>query len=169
MTLNTTANPPPNVRRPEEQKLVTRDKEMIPTVLLRAMFILCLCVLLIVIYARVTDRPLSAMPPSEAEVPVVTERMIRIFAEMDGSARVLDIDGSLIAEYASDEGGFVAGIYRVLERRRGAVGLTADEPIRLVRFADGRISLRDPVTDFRAELVGFGADNEAAFARLLEE
>lgn len=166
MTLETAT---PLRSRPEEQKLVTRDKEMIPTVLLRAMFILCLSVLLIVVYATVTDRPLSAMPPTEAEVPIVHERMIRIFAEMDGSARVLDVDGNLIAEYASDEGGFVAGIYRVLERRRGAVGRTADEPIRLVRFADGRVSLRDPVTDFRAELVGFGADNEAAFARLLEE
>jgi putative photosynthetic complex assembly protein len=152
-----------------EKKLVERDKEMVPTILVRAMFVLCVCVLIIVSYARLTDRPLEAMPPSEAEVPAVQERMIRIFGEMDGSARVLGADGTVIAELGPEEGGFVAGIYRVLERERGAVGLDASEPIRLVRFSDGRIGLRDDLTDFRAELFGFGADNEAVFARLLEE
>ena len=154
---------------PSEQKLVERDREMIPTILIRAMFVLCICVLLIVSYARLTDRPLEAMPPSLEEAPVVQEREIRIFGEMDGSARVLGTDGTVIATLSPEEGGFVAGIYRVLERERGAVGLHASEPIRLVRFSDGRIGLRDDHTDFRAELVGFGADNEAVFARLLEE
>jgi putative photosynthetic complex assembly protein len=154
---------------PAEKKLVKRDKEMVPTILVRAMFVLCLCVLIIVSYARITDRPLSATPPSLEEAPVVQERMIRIFGEMDGSARVLDMNGNLVADFSPDEGGFVAGIYRVLERERGAVGLDASEPIRLVRFSDGRIGLRDDHTDFRAELFGFGADNEAVFARLLEE
>ena len=88
---------------------------------------------------------------------------------MDGSARVLDLNGSLIADLGPEEGGFVAGIYRVLERERGAVGRHASEPIRLVRFSDGRIGLRDELTDFRAELFGFGADNERVFARMLEE
>lgn len=152
-----------------EQKLVERDKEMVPTILVRAMFVLCVSVLIIVAYARLTDRPLEAMPPSEAEAPAVQERMIRIFGQMDGSARVLDADGNQIANLGPTEGGFVAGIYRVLERERGAVGLHASEPIRLVRFSDGRIGLRDDLTDFRAELVGFGADNERVFARLLEE
>jgi putative photosynthetic complex assembly protein len=152
-----------------EQKLVERDREMVPVILVRAMFALCVCVLIIVSYARLTDRPLEAMPPSEQEVPAVQDRMIRIFGQMDGSARVLDLDGNLIADLGPTEGGFVAGIYRVLERERGAVGLQASEPIRLVRFSDGRIGLRDDLTDFRAELVGFGADNEAVFARLLEE
>jgi putative photosynthetic complex assembly protein len=142
---------------------------MVPTILVRAMFVLCLCVLIIVSYARITDRPLSATPPTLEEAPVVQERMIRIFGEMDGSARVLDMNGNLVADFAPDQGGFVAGIYRVLERERGAVGLDASEPIRLVRFSDGRIGLRDDHTDFRAELFGFGADNEAVFARLLEE
>lgn len=154
---------------PAERKLVERDKEMIPTVLIQAMFVLCVCVLIIVGYARLTDRPLSAMPPTLEEAPIVTERLIRIYGQLDGSARVLDIDGNLIADYANDEGGFIAGIYRVLERERGAVGADASDPIRLVRFADGRLGLRDEITDFRAELFGFGPDNEAAFSRLLEE
>jgi putative photosynthetic complex assembly protein len=152
-----------------EQKLVERDKEMVPTILVRAMFILCISVMIIVAYARLTDRPLAAMPPSLEVAPVVAEREIRIFGQMDGSARVLDTDGNLISDFSPEEGGFVAGIYRVLERERGAVGLSASEPIRLVRFSDGRLGLRDDYTDFRTELFGFGADNEAVFARIMEE
>jgi len=155
--------------RASEHKLVERDKEMIPTVLLRAMLVLCISVLVIASYARLTDRPLAAAPPSEAEVPVAEERLIRIFGQMDGSARVMDVDGNVIVTLGPDQGGFVAGIHRVLERERGALGLSADDPIRLVRFSDGRLGLRDPLTDFRAELVGFGADNTRVFARLLEE
>lgn len=153
----------------EEQKLVTRDKEMIPTLLVRAMFILCVCVMIIVAYARLTDRPLEAMPPSVAEVPIAQERLIRIFGSMDGSARVLDLDGNVIATLDEAEGGFIAGVYRVLERNRAPLGMNGSDPIRLVRFSDGRLGLRDDFTDFRAELMGFGADNERAFARLLEE
>ena len=70
-------------------------------------------------YARLTDRPLEAMPPSEAEVPVVTERMIRIFGQMDGSARVLDANGMVIADLGPTEGGFVAGIYRCWNAKGG--------------------------------------------------
>jgi hypothetical protein len=93
------------------------------------------------------------MPPSVEEVPIVQERLIQIYGSMDGSARVFDVDGTVRSpRFASEEGGFVAGISRVLERERGAVGLSASEPIRLVRFSDGRIGLRDDYTDFRAEL-----------------
>ncbi|MBF9029287.1 pullulanase [Rhodobacterales bacterium HKCCE3408] len=148
------------------ERLRVRDREMIPRTLLRAMFILCVSVLVIVGYARLTDRPLSAMPPGQ---DIVAERMIRIFGEMDGSARVMDPDGTMIATFGPEEGGFVAGIYRVLDRERGAVGLSASDPIRLVRFSDGRVGLRDDLTDFRAELYGFGADNLRIFAQLLEE
>lgn len=151
------------------QKLVTRDKEMIPTVLIRAMFILCMAVLVIVAYARLTDRPLSAAPPSEDVVPPVAERLIRISGDIDGSAMVWDANGEVIADFATGEGGFVSTVHRVLERRRLASGLGDDAPIRLVRYEDGRVSLRDPLTDFRVELIGFGSDNAAVFARFLED
>jgi hypothetical protein len=36
-------------------------------------------------------------------------------------------------------------------------------------MADGRLALRDDLTDFRTELYGFGADNERVFARIMEE
>jgi putative photosynthetic complex assembly protein len=41
-------------------------------------------------------------------------------------------------------------------------------PVRIVRFADGRLGLRDPATGWRVELISFGSTNRDAFEALLE-
>jgi putative photosynthetic complex assembly protein len=153
-----------------EQKLVERDREMIPVLLLRALLVLVICALMIVAYARITDRPLEAMPTLEgADVGIAKERAIFISGELSGAARVLDGNGTVIADLDETEGGFVAGMYRVLKRTRTQAGLSPDLPVRLVRFENGQLSLRDDYTGWRAELTGFGAQNHATFAKLLEE
>jgi len=154
-----------------EQKLVERDKEMIPVLLLRALLVLVICALIIVAYARLTDRPLEAMPMMEgSDVGVIKERVLFISADgMSGAARVLDANGSLIADLDETQGGFVAGVYRVLKRTRTQAGLSPDLPVRLVLFENGQLSLRDDHTAWRAELIGFGATNAATFAAMLEE
>ncbi|MBN2906164.1 MAG: pullulanase [Rhodobacteraceae bacterium] len=141
--------------------------DKIPPVLLRAMLVLVVSVLLIVTYARVTDRPLSALPDQDA--PIAVERDIVLNGSMSGAATVYDTEGNVIAEFGPDEGGFIAGVWRVLQRERNKTGAQLDAPIRLIRYESGRLSLRDELTGWRAELIGFGADNEAVFARLLDE
>ena len=143
-----------------------RDKEMIPRVLLRAMFALVLACLLIVTYARVTDRPLSAAPPSD--MPIIAERAIFLHGDMSGAARVLDMDGTVIADLDPTKGGFISGVRRVISRERTLRRLPVDAPVRLVAWEDGRLSILDDTTGWRAELTGFGADNLAAFRRLLD-
>jgi putative photosynthetic complex assembly protein len=151
-----------------EQKLVERDKEMIPAVLLRAMFVLVLCAIAITAFASYTDRPLEAMPALEGEVAIAKERTVFLYGEMSGAARVLDANGSVIANLDETKGGFVAGMYRVLKRTRMQAGLDLDLPVRLILFENGQLSLRDDHTGWRAELIGFGPDNAATFARMLE-
>ena len=146
------------------EQLAERDREMIPTMLVRAMGVLVLICLAIVSYASFTDRPLEALPP---DLEVVKERVLVIEAEMTGAVRVTSPDGTLIAELAPEQGGFIAGVGRVLERERGKQGLEGSLPIRLIQYEDGRLALRDDHTDWRAELRGFGQTNEAAFYNLL--
>lgn len=150
----------------ELQAMARRDREMIPRVLLRAMAALVLSCLALVTYARLTDRPLEALPP---DGPVAAERIIHIDAGTDGAARVLARDGTLIADLGPTEGGFVGGVWRAVLHERGKIGADPSAPVRLVRFEAGGLALKDDVTGWRAELIGFGADNAAAFARLLEE
>lgn len=144
---------------------IRRDRERIPTLLVRAMFGLVFVVLLLVTYARVTERPLEAKP---VDGPIAQERVIHIFGTMAGAAKVLDANGTLIADLDPTRGGFIAGIWRSLNHERSKVGIDPSGPVRLVQFEDGRLALFDDLTGFRIELIGFGADNTAAFARLFE-
>ena len=93
---------------------------------------------------------------------------IFLSGDASGAARVLDAHGTVLADFASDKGGFVAGIERVIARERGKVGADAAAPVLLRLRAGNRLSLYDPTTNWSAELMGFGADNLRTFARLLE-
>lgn len=138
----------------------------IPRYLLRAMFALVLCVLALVTYARLSDVPLSATPPEGA---IVAEReMILSFNDLSGAVQVLNPDGSLMADLGPEEGGFVAGVARVINRERIKNRAAPDGPVVLVRRDTGRIAITDPSTGWSADLMGFGADNARAFARLLD-
>jgi len=153
-----------------EARLRARDREMIPTVLLRAVGVLIASALFIAGYAVLTDRPLEAMPASElGDVAVLKERSIFIDADgVTGAARVLGADGSLLAQLDPEQGGFIAGVHRALAFERERQGVDVSLPVRLVLYEGGQLSLRDDSTGWRAELIGFGADNAAAFANLLE-
>lgn len=152
-------------RRRNHEMLRKRDKEMIPRMLLRAMLALVVCALVIVAYARITDRPLVAAPPEG--VAMVAERPIVLSGSMSGAATVRDLDGRIIAEFDGDQGGFIAGVWRVLQRERMKHRVPVDLPVRLVLFEDNRLSLFDDFTGWRAELIGFGIDNYRIFYDLL--
>lgn len=148
--------------RPVEQ----RDKEKIPRILLRAIAFVVVATTAMVAVARITGAPPAALPP---DVPIAEQRVIHLFGDMSGAARVLDQHGQVIVTFGPGEGGFISGVARSLSRVRDQAGVDPGAPVRLVRFDDGRLALRDDITGWRAELVGFGRDNLAAFARLLEK
>jgi putative photosynthetic complex assembly protein len=115
--------------------------------------------------ATLTDRPLEATPPREA---VVAERIIILSGDMSGAARVMDANGQVIAELTPEQGGFIAGVYRVLVRERAKHGAAIDGPVRLVRTESNRIAIYDDTIGWSADLMGFGLTNTRAFARLLD-
>lgn len=140
------------------------DRELVPRMMVRAMLVLVVSVLALVSYARYTDMPLIATPPDS---PVVLERMVVIQAEMSGAAAILDQNGALVGNLSPEEGGFISGVGRVLERERTKHGVPLDDPVTITGHADGRISVHDPSTGWGADLMGFGQDNAKAFVRLL--
>ena len=146
----------PRMRAPEE--------ELVPKFMQRLLVALVVAVLALVTIARLTDRPVTSTP---ADTPVIAERLILLSGKMDGSARVFDQNGAVLADFGPDEGGFVAGVQRVLDRERAKIGADAMAPVLLQLREGNRLSLTDPATGWSAELMGFGADNFRAFARLL--
>ncbi len=153
----TTAHIRPRIHAPE--------KDLVPVVLVRMMFsLVALCLMMVSINVWV-GRPVVSAPP---ESPVQIERMMYLHGKLDGSARVLDANGSLIKEFSAEKGGFVSGVARVLDRERTKARVALDGPVRVVRAENGRLAIFDPSTGWGADLMGFGADNSAVFASLLK-
>lgn len=153
-------------RRRSHDELRRRDREMIPRLLVRAMFLMVVAALALVGFARLTDRPLVAAPPEGVEV--ITERVVVLAGDMAGRATVTDMDGNLIADLPGDKGGFVAGIWRVLQRERMLRKMPDNLPVRLTLYADNRLVVYDDFTGWRAQLIGFGIDNYRTFYNLLD-
>jgi putative photosynthetic complex assembly protein len=76
-------------------------------------------------------------------------------------------DGSLVTTLPSAEEGFVAMTIKSMTRERRKFNVAETEPYRLTRWQNGRLSLTDPVTGIRIELIAFGSTNITAFAQLL--
>lgn len=141
------------------------EVDLIPRFLGRSLSALVLICLALVTMATLTDRPLESTPPREA---VVAERIIILSGDMSGAARVMDVNGQVIAELSPEQGGFIAGVYRVLVRERTKHGVAIDGPVRLVRTENNRIAIYDDTIGWSADLMGFGLTNTRAFARLLD-
>ena len=150
-----------------QPRIHAKPEEMVPLMLVRVMFGFVACVLVIVSIATWTGRPLEATPPA---TPIIAERAIVLSTtDASGAARVLDPNGTVIADFAADKGGFVAGIERVINRTRLQAGIEANLPVLLQLRTGNRLSLFDPATGWSAELMGFGATNTRTFARLLDQ
>ncbi|MFW2542919.1 photosynthetic complex assembly protein PuhC [Primorskyibacter sp. 2E107] len=142
------------------------DRDLVPRRMVRAMLVLVLTVLAVVTLARLTGQPLVATLPEGA---VVIEREMVLSGDMSGAAQVHAPDGTLIADLTPEQGGFISGVYRVLLHERKKTGVAPDAPVVLLQKDTGRMEIHDPSTGWRADLMGFGADNAKAFARLLAQ
>ena len=78
-------------------------------------------------------------------------------------------DGRAVAPLSDKGDDFLPSLVDKLRQERALKGLHGDASFRLVRFADGRVSLQDPVTGRELNLESFGSVNEANAARLIAE
>ncbi|MCR9220008.1 MAG: photosynthetic complex assembly protein PuhC [Alphaproteobacteria bacterium] len=98
----------------------------------------------------------------------VETRTVRFTDAPDGRVLVEDAEtGALIHEIAVGEENFIRGVLRGLARERMLNDVGRAPAFELVRWSDGRFTLRDTGTDRLIDLGGFGVDNAAAFARLM--
>ena len=152
----------------EQQKLINRDREMIPLVLIRAMFFLALLSVALVAYARLTDRPLVGVADAP---PIVAERSVLLTPDptQRGGFRITDLDGNVLVTSSDARAGFVGVIGQALTRKRRIERVTGVEPLRVVQRDTGRIDIIDDASGLTVELMSYGKDNIAVFANLLKE
>ncbi len=148
-----------------EQQMRHRDKEMVPRILVQGMFALMLASLGIVAYAQWAQVPNRGVL---VEAPVVQSLDIVMTGDRNGIYQVMATDGTLLASSADHKAGFIGVIGRVVDRKRLVYGLSSEQPLQVVRRENGNIAIIDKTTAMSVELIGYGADNVAAFARLLD-
>jgi putative photosynthetic complex assembly protein len=115
--------------------------------------------------ARLTGTTVSDMKRPAAAIQVTELR----FTDMsDGSVGVYPGAGDKPVEIlTAGTAGFVRNVMRSMARERKQSGLGSEQPFRLVRWADGRLTIEDPTTGRHVDLGAFGAANTTAFARLM--
>lgn len=148
-----------------ESQMKLRDKEMVPRVLVQAMFGLMIASLALVSFAVLTERPLTGVPNTQ---PIEAEISVTLDAIDSGKVAVLDASGQTIALSSEDKNGFIGVIHRVMVRERMLNQAPLNAPVRVVRRENGIVAVLDTVTDWSIELVGYGQDNIAAFAKLVD-
>jgi putative photosynthetic complex assembly protein len=149
----------PAIRQPA---LRSSNPEMVPRALLRGMLALALVTLAIVTFAVVTGRPRVAVPATST---MVQEKWIVLEGRSAQSVIVRNTDGSVLLDLP--HGGFITVIQSGIATERRKQGVDPLLPVRIVEYANGRLVAEDPETGWSAELYAFGADNKAAFERLL--
>ncbi len=140
------------------------DPHMIPPVLLRGMLALVLACLAVVTFAVVTDRAPVGVPKPAA---IVAERTIILQGGGAQAVTVLDENGKVLMDLA--HGGFITVIQNANERARLVKEVDKLLPLRIVKYANGRLTVHDDYTGWSAELGAFGGDNKAAFERLMAQ
>ena len=86
----------------------------------------------------------------------------------DGAVLIDDAEtGERVARVEPGTGGFIRSTVRGLVQVRRREGIGAATPFTLTAYDNGALAIGDPTTGETRELTGFGQDNSAAFAVLL--
>ena len=140
------------------------DPNKIPAPLLRAILALVVASVILVAYSVYSGRDHVGVPKS---AQVVQERSIILQGGGAQSVMVLATDGTVLMDMP--HGGFITVIQNAMERARLTAGVDKLLPLRIVRYANDRLSVVDDYSGWSAELGAFGSDNRAAFERLMSQ
>ncbi|WP_322893158.1 MULTISPECIES: photosynthetic complex assembly protein PuhC [unclassified Yoonia] len=141
------------------------EKLLVPPFVARAMFALMFLVVALVAFAKVTDRPVIA---AVEQTPIAQSIDVIITGDKTGIYTVTSPDGTHLASSSDDMAGFLGVMGRVIDRERTVQGVPLDGPLQVVRRENGNIAILDASTGMATELIGYGRDNVAAFAKLLD-
>ncbi len=146
-------------------KLVSDHDQLVPRALLIGMAALVLFALSLTVFAVLSGREPSALRHAAAPVQTL---MIQIKDRGDGGTIVTDMDGTVLFDHPATERGFITVVRNALDFNRKKTNITENPPIALIRFADGRIGLRDDASGWKINLVGFGQDNARHWNAVLD-
>jgi|APCry1669189000_1035189.scaffolds.fasta_scaffold23653_2 putative photosynthetic complex assembly protein len=135
----------------------------VPKVPLYAAISLALLTLALVSGAR-----LAGFDPVDQPAREIVARDLRFEDRPGGAVAVFDsATQSLVEVVPGGDDSFVRSTLRSMARDRRHGGAGSEVAFHLAGHADGRLTLTDPVTGRRLDLVAFGSDNAKSFSRWL--
>jgi putative photosynthetic complex assembly protein len=135
----------------------------VPKVPLYAAISLALFTLALVSTAR-----LAGYDPVDQPAREVVARDLRFEDRPGGAVAVFDnATQTLVEVVPGGDDSFVRSTLRSMARDRRHDGAGSEVAFHLAGHADGRLTLTDPVTGRRLDLVAFGSDNAKSFSRWL--
>ena len=129
------------------------------------MFALMAGALALVAYAQMTDYPLLGTRPDS---PIVQEISLTMVGDRKSGVGLFDENGVQVSHSNDNKRGFIDVIWVAVSRERSLQGADLAAPIRVVRRDNGQVAILDDATGWSIVLIGYGRDNVAAFAELLD-
>ena len=124
--------------------------------------------LTIAVASAFVGHALGAYGGNVPDAQLVAARELR-FIDRDDGAVVVEAgrDRHEIAVFSGEQG-FLRGTMRGFVRTRHLAEVGDEQPFRLSRWSDGRLTLDDPATGQHVELLAFGPTNAGVFAPLMD-
>jgi len=141
-----------------------RDRDMVPRFLVQGMFALMFASVALVTYEQLSGRPNEGVL---VQAPVVREATITLTGDVRGAYTLTDPNGAVLARSSDALSGFLGVMGRVIDRKRLVEGVAGNPPVRVVLRDNGHVAIIDDSTGMVTELIGYGADNVAAFAQFV--
>ncbi len=117
------------------------------------------------------QRSIEQTAPDRSLDAATMSRLLVFEPQPDGTLIVRDgADATVLRAFAEDEGSFLRGVLRGLQRERRHLppsDLAAAYELNL--YDDGHLMLRDPLTHMRIDMRAFGIDNGRLVAGLLDQ
>ena len=140
------------------------EKEVIPIRLVQAVGALLLVTLLMVGYAKLSNMPLIGTPK---EASVVNEITLEFVKQGNGSVSIYDNKGLEIINSRSGPYGFIVVVYNGFMSERKKKKINTNDPLKLVQYVDGRLTIVDDSSSWDMHLNSFGAMNAEVFKKLM--
>ena len=141
------------------------EKEVIPIRLVQAVGALLLVTLLMVGYAKLSNMPLIGTPK---EASVVNEITLEFVKQGNGSVSIYDNKGQEIINSRSGPYGFIVVVYNGFMSERKKKKINTNDPLKLIQYEDGRLTIIDDSSSWDMHLNSFGAMNAAVFKKLMK-
>ena len=141
------------------------EKEVIPIRLVQAVGALLLVTLLMVGYAKLSNMPLIGTPK---EASVVNEITLEFVKQGNGSVSIYDNKGQEIINSRSGPYGFIVVVYNGFMSERKKKKIDTNNPLKLIQYEDGRLTIVDESSSWDMHLNSFGSMNAAVFKELIK-